>query len=85
MHMAGVGRLRVIDPIRGALGRSQSAARAVSVVSGGARHSPLAGTVDLADAPFWSAAQGQFLREESQRDEPPWSELIDQLNTALRR
>ena len=48
------------------------------------RHRPLKGQVLLADAPFWSTGQAQFLREEMQRDEPPWSELIDQLNTALR-
>lgn len=48
------------------------------------QHRPLADELQLSDAPFWTAAQAQFLREESQRDEPPWSELIDQLNTALR-
>ena len=47
-------------------------------------HSPLQGQVLLADAPFWKPDQAQFLREEMQRDEPPWSELIDQLNSALR-
>ena len=47
-------------------------------------HRPLDGDTLLADAPFGSPAQAQFLREERARDEPPWSELIDQLNTALR-
>ena len=48
-------------------------------------HRPLDGKVLLADAPFWKPDQAQFLREELQRDEPPWSELIDQLNVALRK
>lgn len=45
---------------------------------------PLANDVLLHAAPFWTPAQSQFIREERTRDEPPWTELIDQLNTALR-
>lgn len=47
-------------------------------------HQPLPGHVLLADAPFWSPAQAQFLREQKQLDEPPWAILIDQLGEALR-
>ncbi|MDO5086757.1 MAG: DUF2789 family protein [Comamonadaceae bacterium] len=47
-------------------------------------HQPLPGDVLLADAPFWNTAQAQFLREQKQRDEPPWAILIDQLGEALR-
>lgn len=48
------------------------------------RHHPLPGNIMLVDAPFWTASQAQFLREMKQRDEPPWSILIDQLSEALR-
>ncbi|MDO5057441.1 MAG: DUF2789 family protein [Lautropia sp.] len=48
------------------------------------RHRPLPGDTLLVDAPFWSTAQAQFLREQKQRDEPPWTILIDQLSEALR-
>lgn len=47
-------------------------------------HRPLANEVLLENAPFWTTGQSSFIREEKQRDEPPWSELIDQLNTSLR-
>ncbi|MDO4706576.1 MAG: DUF2789 family protein [Comamonadaceae bacterium] len=49
-----------------------------------ATHKPLPGSVLLAEAPFWSAAQAQFIREQKQLDEPPWAILIDQLGEALR-
>lgn len=45
---------------------------------------PVPGDVLLADAPFWSTGQSQFIREQKQLDEPPWSILIDQLSEALR-
>ena len=48
-----------------------------------AAHRPLAAGIELADAPFWSAAQAQFLREEVE-DDADWAELVDQLNLMLR-
>lgn len=48
-----------------------------------AEHRPLADNVKLADAPFWSPAQSQFLREEFDED-ADWIELVDQLNVRLR-
>ena len=47
------------------------------------RHRPLAEEIRLADAPFWSPAQAQFLREEFTED-ADWAEVVDQLNLALR-
>lgn len=46
-------------------------------------HSPLAPDVELANAPFWSAAQAAFLREEW-REDADWAQLVDQLSLALR-
>jgi len=48
-----------------------------------ATHRPLAAGTVLADAPFWSAAQAQFLREEVE-DDADWAEIVDQLNLMLR-
>jgi len=48
------------------------------------RHRPLSNDVLLADAPFWDAAQAQFIREKKQQDAPEWIQLIDQLSEALR-
>jgi hypothetical protein len=48
-----------------------------------AAHRPLAGSVTLADAPFWTTAQAAFLREEIIGD-ADWAEVVDQLNVALR-
>ena len=48
-----------------------------------ATHRPLASSVALADAPFWTAAQAAFLREEILED-ADWAEVVDQLNAALR-
>lgn len=48
-----------------------------------AAHRPLADAVALADAPFWSKAQAQFLREEIAED-ADWAEVVDQLNLMLR-
>lgn len=48
-----------------------------------AKHRPLAENVVLADAPFWTPAQAQFLREEFDED-ADWAELVDQLNLRLR-
>jgi len=47
------------------------------------RHRPLADGVRLADAPFWTPAQAQFLGEEL-RDDADWAEVVDQLNLMLR-
>jgi len=47
------------------------------------RHRPLAPQVRLADAPFWTPAQAQFLREEFTED-ADWAEVVDQLNLMLR-
>jgi Protein of unknown function (DUF2789) len=49
-----------------------------------ARHRPLPDGVALADAPFWSASQSQFLREEID-DDADWAELIDSLSAMLSR
>jgi hypothetical protein len=48
-----------------------------------AQHRPLAPDVEVADAPFWSAAQAQFLGEEITED-AEWAEAVDQLNVMLR-
>lgn len=48
-----------------------------------ALHSPLAGDVALADAPFWTPAQAALLRDGVSQD-ADWTELVDQLDTALR-
>ena len=47
-----------------------------------ASHRPLAQDMQLADAPFWTTAQAQFLREQLQRD-ADWAEVVDQLNMSL--
>ena len=48
-----------------------------------AAHRPLAPDLDLADAPFWSEAQAEFLREELLVD-ADWASAIDDLNASLR-
>ncbi|MEJ8851826.1 DUF2789 domain-containing protein [Variovorax rhizosphaerae] len=48
-----------------------------------AGHRPLAPDVTLADAPFWTPGQAQFLREEINED-AEWAEVVDQLNAMLR-
>jgi len=48
-----------------------------------AAHCPLANAIELADAPFWTQAQAQFLREEI-ADDADWAEVVDQLNVMLR-
>ena len=49
-----------------------------------AAHRPLPGNVALADAPFWTPGQSQFLREEIVED-ADWAELVDSLDTSLRQ
>jgi hypothetical protein len=48
-----------------------------------AAHTPLAASVSLPDAAFWTPAQAAFLREALQQD-ADWAELVDQLSAALR-
>lgn len=45
-------------------------------------HNPLQPGVILCDAPFWTAAQAGFLRDEMLND-ADWTEVIDELNTLL--
>lgn len=47
------------------------------------KNSPLSVEVRLEDASFWSASQATLLREKLQ-DDADWSEVVDQLNAALR-
>ncbi len=49
-----------------------------------AAHRPLPHGVALADAPFWSPSQAQFLREELSED-ADWAELVDALALLLSR
>ncbi len=43
---------------------------------------PLAEDEKLIDAPFWSAQQAQFLKEEL-RDDAEWAIAVDELNQRL--
>jgi len=45
-------------------------------------HSPLQSGIMLCDAPFWTAAQASFLRDEMLND-ADWAEVIDELNALL--
>lgn len=47
-------------------------------------HSPLDPSIRLENAPFWTQAQSNLLRDEILQD-ADWAEVIDQLNAALRR
>lgn len=47
-------------------------------------HRPIAGDMLLVDAPFWTAAQVQFIQEKKASDSPEWISVIEQLNSALR-
>jgi len=47
-----------------------------------ATHAPLPADTRLEEAPFWSDAQAQLLREERIED-ADWIVVIDQLNVAL--
>ena len=46
-------------------------------------HTPLDATLRLEDASFWTPAQASLLREKVLEDSD-WSEVVDQLNSALR-
>lgn len=48
-----------------------------------AAHKPLPSTTALADAPFWSSSQAEFLRCEVAED-TDWAIVIERLNAALR-
>lgn len=48
-----------------------------------AKHRPLENGIALYRAPFWSAAQRDFLKEEIIED-ADWSAVIDELNGRLR-
>lgn len=43
---------------------------------------PLPGEIRLSDAAFWTPTQAAFLHEAIQ-DDSDWSEIVDQLNSAL--
>lgn len=47
-----------------------------------ATHSPLPDGMRLEEAPFWTPAQAQLLREE-RVDDADWIVVIDQLNAAM--
>jgi hypothetical protein len=48
------------------------------------QHRPLPATLNLSEAPFWTASQVAFLREQWHADDGDWVMQIDQLNAALR-
>lgn len=48
------------------------------------QHRPLPQTLNLSEAPFWSASQVAFLREQWHQDDGDWVGQIDQLNAMLR-
>ena len=58
------------------------AADAASIETFIARHRPLPPGTALADAPFWTPSQAQFLREEI-ADDADWAELVDALAVRL--
>jgi len=47
------------------------------------QNSPLPPEIKLADAPFWSSAQADFLQQALDADSD-WIEIVDALNAALR-
>ena len=49
-----------------------------------AAHRPLPSGMALCEAPFWTPAQAQFLREQIRQD-ADWSELVDMLAVRLGR
>lgn len=55
----------------------------VSIQSFLITHSPLASHIRLEDAPFWSSAQANLLREEILID-ADWADVVDRLSAALR-
>jgi hypothetical protein len=49
-----------------------------------AGHGPLAPSLTLPEAPFWTPAQAAFLRDQVAED-ADWAGVIDELDTGLRR
>lgn len=47
------------------------------------QHAPLAETIPLHEAPFWTPAQASFLCSEWCED-ADWAEVVDELNRSLR-
>ncbi len=47
-----------------------------------ASHYPLPDEVKVSEAPFWSEAQGRFLKEELLED-ADWAPIVDELNVRL--
>ena len=47
-------------------------------------HRPLDAQIKLCEAPFWSAAQSQFLREQIKSD-ADWAVIIDNFDSRLRK
>ncbi|HJV92030.1 MAG: DUF2789 domain-containing protein [Dechloromonas sp.] len=45
-------------------------------------HRPLANSVQLSEAPFWTPSQAAFLRESILQD-ADWAEVTDELNVEL--
>ncbi|HES76818.1 MAG TPA: DUF2789 domain-containing protein [bacterium] len=62
------------------LGLSSDAASIDAFV---AQYCPLNYEVALADAPFWTVAQAQFIREAIEQD-ADWVEAVDHLDALLR-
>jgi hypothetical protein len=54
----------------------------VSIEAFVAAHRPLPAGMALADAPFWTPGQAQFLREEIAED-ADWAEIVDTLGALL--
>ncbi|MDR9439484.1 MAG: DUF2789 domain-containing protein [Halomonas sp.] len=48
------------------------------------RHAPIPEDVALPDAPCWNEGQAEFLREALEAD-ADWAEVVDHLNTSLRK
>lgn len=48
-----------------------------------AAHRPLPRTVQLSDAPFWTKAQRQLLKQ-AVLDDADWAIVVDELDTRLR-
>lgn len=47
-----------------------------------ATHRPLPNHVKVSEAPFWSDAQGAFLKEQLM-DDAEWAPIVDELNVRL--
>lgn len=48
------------------------------------RHAPLPPTMALYEAPFWNPSQAEFL-EAALEDDADWAEVVDHLDTSLRK